>query len=143
MKYKCVIGKINKICSISDRYMSKRIKEENLSILRNHIPLFYILPDDGTPLLFNEVASLWEISKSSLSDIVAKYEGQGLVKKCCCFEDKRSIYISLTPKAIYIKEKLGEIENEFLDSLLKNFDKNERNAFEDNIDKALINVEKL
>lgn len=143
MKRKCIIGKINKICSISDRYMSKRIKEENLPILRNHTSLFYILPEDGTPLLFNEVANIWEISKSSLSDIIAKYESQGLIKKCCCFQDKRSVYISLTPKAIYIKEKLDEIENEFLDLLLRNFDDNERNVFEDNIDKALVNMEKV
>lgn len=143
MKCKCIIGKINKMSSISDRYMSKRIKEENLPILRNHISLFYILPEDGTPLLFNEVANIWEISKSSLSDIIAKYETQGLIKKCCCFQDKRSVYISLTPQAVYIKEKLDKIEKEFLDLLLRNFANNERNIFEDNIDKALINIEKI
>lgn len=143
MKHKCIIGKIDKICSISDRYIAKRIKEEDLPILRNHISLFYILPEDGTALLFNEIANMWEISKSSLSDIIAKYENQGLVKKCCCFQDKRSVYISLTPKALYIKEKLDEIENEFLDLLLKNFSKSERDVFENNIDKALHNLEDL
>lgn len=143
MKRKCIIGKINKICSISDRYMAKRIKEENLPILRNHISLFYILPKDGTALLFNEVANIWEISKSSLSDIIAKYESQGLIKKCCCFKDKRSVYISLTPEAVLIKEKLEQIEIEFIELLLINFNDNERNVFEDNINKSLLNIEKI
>lgn len=143
MKDKCIVGKINQICNISNKYSIKRINEENLPILRNHIPLFYILSSDGMPLLFNEIASIWNISKSSLSDIIVKYENQGLIKKCSCSEDKRSIYISLTPEAVIIKEKLYEIERDFLNLLLKNFDKDQRNIFENDIDKALSNIEKM
>ena len=113
-----------------------------MPILRNHIPLFYILSDDGTPLIFNEIANIWNISKSSLSDIITKYENQGLIKKCSCSEDKRSVYISLTPEATIIKKKLCEIEDEFLNLLLKNFDKDQWNTFEDDIDKALRNIER-
>lgn len=141
MKRQCIIGKINKICTISDKYIIKRINEERLPILKNHIPLFYILPQDGTALLFNEIANMWKISKSSLSDIIVKYENQGLIKKCICSEDKRSVYISLTPEALYIKEKLDKIEEEFLDLLLSNFDKNTKSIFEDIMDKALKNIE--
>jgi len=47
-----------------------------------------------------------EISKSSLSDIINKYESQRLIIKCVCDEDKRSIYISLTLEGIHIKQKL-------------------------------------
>lgn len=142
MQDKCIIRKINSISDISDKYIIKRIKEEGLPILRNHIPLFYILSGDGTPLIFNEIANIWNISKSSLSDIIAKYESQGLIKKCSCSEDKRSVYISLTPKATIIKKKLCEIEDEFLNLLLKNFDKDQWNTFENDIDKALSNIER-
>ena len=84
----CILGKINQINSISNKFIAKKIKEENLPILLNHVPLFYILPEDGTTMIFNEIASIWEISKSSLSDIINKYENQGLIKKCDCSEDK-------------------------------------------------------
>ena len=47
MRDLCIIGKIEEIELISHRYMEKRIKEENLPILKNHIPLFYILPENG------------------------------------------------------------------------------------------------
>ncbi|MCB2290158.1 winged helix DNA-binding protein [Clostridium sp. CS001] len=143
MEYKCIIRKINDICNVYDKYIVKRINEERLPILMNHIPLFYILSADGTPLIFNEIANIWKISKSSLSDIIVKYEKLGLIKKCCCSEDKRSVYISLTPEAAIIKEKLREIEDEVRDLLLKDFDKNQRNTFENDIDKALSNIEKI
>jgi DNA-binding MarR family transcriptional regulator len=143
MKDKCIMGKINTICDISHKYAMKRINEEKLPVLRNHAPLFYILPGDGTPLLFNEIANIWKISKSSLSDIVVKYENQGLIKKCSCSEDKRSVYISLTPEAVIIKEKLYGIQDEFLNLLLNTFDEDQRDTFEKDMDKALSNLETL
>lgn len=140
MKSKCIIGKINKISEASNRFLIDKIKDEQLPILLNHETLFHILPEDGSRLLFNEIASIWKISKSSLSDIINKYESQGLIKKCICNEDKRSIYISLTPEAVSIKQRLQEIDREFLDLLLKDFDEDQRKVFEENIDKALNNL---
>jgi DNA-binding MarR family transcriptional regulator len=143
MKKGCILNKINEINSISCKFITRKIKEERLPILQNHILLFFILPEDGSALIFNEIANIWEISKSSLSDIINKYEAQGLIKKCVCSEDKRSVYISLTPEALDIKLKLQCIEAEFLNLMLKDFDKDARQVFEDNIDKVLINIEKM
>lgn len=139
----CIIGKINEISAASDRYIKKRIKEEQMPILKSHIPLFYILPENGEAMLFNEIVDLWNISKSSLSDIITKYEAIGLIKKCSCKEDKRSFYISLLPEAVTIRCKLADIEKEFLDILLKEFNKEERALFDKIIDKALINSMKI
>lgn len=143
MKNHCILGKINEINSIADKFISKKIQEEGLPILQNHIPLFYILPEDGSPLIFNEISNIWEISKSSLSDIINKYENQGLIKKCICFEDKRSVYVSLKPEALYIKRKLMDMETEFLNFLLNDFEDSERQSFEENINKALRNAKKM
>lgn len=139
----CLIGKVNEISSSYSKFIVKKIKNEGLVILQNHKSLFYILPEDGSPLLFNQISNIWGISKSSLSDIINKYESQGLIKKCICYEDKRSVYISLTSKGVDIKQKLDSIETEFLDLLLSDFDKNKRESFEANIDKALKNIEKI
>lgn len=143
MKGKCIISKINDINAYSIKFVIKRINEERLPILQNHTSLFHILPEDGTTLLFNEIASIWEISKSSLSDIINKYENQGLIKKCTCSEDKRSVHISLTSEGLLMKQKLESIEPEFLDLLLSGFDSDQRRIFEDNIDKALKNIRKM
>ncbi|WP_026883968.1 MarR family winged helix-turn-helix transcriptional regulator [Clostridium akagii] len=143
MTKNCILDKINEINSISNKYIEKRIKEEGLPILKNHIPLFCILPEEGSALLFNEISNIWEISKSSLSDIINKYENKGLVKKCICAEDKRSVYISLTPEAMYIKQKIASIEAEILDLMLKDFDRKEKEIFEQNFDKVLKSIKKM
>lgn len=143
MKSKCIISKINKISEASTKFLIKKIKDEQLPILQNHATLFDILPEDGSKMLFNEIAGIWKISKSSLSDIINKYESQGLIKKCVCDADKRSVYISLTPEAIYIKEKLQMMEKEFLNLLLIDFSEEQRKIFEDNIDNALKNIIKM
>lgn len=143
MDKKCIMGKINMISETFDKFIIKKIKAEGLPILQNHITLFHILPEDGSKLLFNEVASIWKISKSSLSDIINKYVNQGLINKFECYEDRRSIHISLTEDAIPIKLRILELEEEFRTALLKNFTQEERVVFEDNINSALNNIKKM
>ncbi|MGL6058063.1 MAG: MarR family winged helix-turn-helix transcriptional regulator [Culicoidibacterales bacterium] len=140
MKNECIVGKINTISTQADKFFVKRIKAENLPILRNHIALFYLLPENGEKMLFNELAKQWDISKSSLSDIINKYESLGLVTKCSCNDDKRTIYLSLTPQAFTIKAKLDQIEAEFLERLLQSFSSEERTIFEMYIKKAINNL---
>lgn len=143
MDKKCIMGKINMISETFDKFMIKKIKAEGLPILQNHITLFHILPEDGSKLLFNEVVSMWKISKSSLSDIINKYENQGLINKCECHEDRRSIHISLTEDAIPIKLRILDLEEEFRNVLLEDFTQEERVVFEDNINSALNNIKKM
>lgn len=143
MKKRCILDNINEINSISNKFIDKKIKEEGLPILQNHIPLFYILPEDGSALIFNEISNIWGISKSSLSDIINKYESQGLIKKYNCPEDKRTVYVSLKSEALYIVRKLLSIEAEFLGLMLNDFGNNEKQIFEKNINKSLKNVRKI
>jgi DNA-binding MarR family transcriptional regulator len=143
MKKGCILDKINEINSVSNKFIEKKIKEEGLPILQNHIPLFYILPEDGSALIFNEISNIWKISKSSLSDIINKYESQGLIKKYNCLEDKRTVYVSLKSEALYIVRKLLSIEAEFLGLMLNDFDNNEKQIFEKNINKSLKNIRKI
>ena len=140
MKQGCILGKMNEINSILFKFIVKRIKEEHLPILQNHMPLFFILPEDGSAMVFNEISNIWDISKSSLSDIINKYEAQGLLKKSVCSEDKRSVYISLEPDALIIKQTLLRIEAEFLDAMLRNFTLDKKEIFQENIDTALTNI---
>lgn len=143
MDKKCIMGKIHMISETFDKFMIKKIKAEGLPILQNHITLFHILPEDGSKLLFNDVVRIWKISKSSLSDIINKYENQGLINKCECHEDRRSIYIRLTEDAMPIKRRILELEEEFRNALLENFTQEERSVFEYNINSALNNIKKM
>lgn len=143
MKYECVIGKIRNINVIVDKYLAKKINEEKIPILKNHIALFYILPSNSDSILFNELSKEWGISKSSLSDIVNKYQKLGFVDKCSCCDDKRSIYLSLTKEGIKMKEILVRLEVEFLELFFKGFDSNEQDIFEKQIDRVLDNTSSI
>ena len=143
MELGCIFSYINKIGAISNKFLAKRIKEEGLPILQNHSLLFYILPKDKSQLLFSEIVERGKISKSSLSDIINKYENLGLVCKCISNEDKRNIYINLTDDGVYVKNKLEDIKNEALDAMLDGFDENQRAIFKDCVSKALVNIKKV
>lgn len=136
----CLLSKINEINSISISFIKKKIKAMNLPILANHIPLFYILSVDSRPMYFTEIMTQWGISKSSLSDILAKYENLGLIDKSYCKDDKRSIYVNLRPEAMYIVEALKVIEAEFLDKMLKNMNVKEIEAMTRQLNQVLVNL---
>ncbi len=137
MKTRCIIGKIWELSSYLDEQVKYKLKEAQLPILRNHIPLFYILPESGEALRFNELAAQWNISKSSLSDIITKYEALGLIKKCECSTDKRNLYLSLTEKAIHLKERLYILEDEILAECFGDFSVEEQALLGKMIDKVL------
>lgn len=142
MECKCIIGNINSISDISNKFLDKKIKKDNLPVLRNHIKLFYIIPQKGDKMLFNELSKIWGISKSSLSDIIYKYENLGFIEKNECKNDKRTVYLNLTEKAIPIINKLDSYEEEFLDILLHDFG-DEAIIFKENLFKALKNINKI
>ncbi len=140
MNNTCLLSKINEISSISISYIKKKIKEMNLPILVSHIPLFYILSADNKPMYFAEIMTQWGISKSSLSDILAKYEKLGLIDKFYCKDDKRSIYVNLKPEAMYIVEALKVIEAECLGKMLKNMNVKELEMLTEQLDQVLVNL---
>lgn len=137
MKTRCIIGKIWELSSYLDKQVKMKIKEANLPILRNHMPLFYILPDTGAPIRFNELASKWNISKSSLSDIITKYEALGLINKCECVADKRNLYLSLTEEAIVLRSRLHQLEDDILSECFGDFTEEEQAVLSKMIDRVL------
>lgn len=143
MELGCIFSYINKIGSISNKFLTKRIKEEGLPILQNHALLFYRLPEDKSPLLFSEIVKIGKMSKSSLSDIINKYESLGLVSKSICNEDKRNIYINLTDYGVNVKHKLDQIKDEALNAMLDGFDENQKEIFKKYVSKALLNIKKV
>ncbi|MDP5276044.1 MarR family winged helix-turn-helix transcriptional regulator [Chengkuizengella axinellae] len=142
MRHESLLGKINEINSSSSSYISKRLKEENFPLLRNHLPLFFILPHNGEMMQFNEIASNWNISKSSLSDVLAKYEELGFIKKSQCDSDKRITNIGLTQEAYPILDKLKKIGTDLINILLSDFETEDREIFETYINKVISNIDK-
>ncbi len=142
MKFECAVGKMRYTLSVAERYLTRRISEDDLPILASHIPLFYILPEDKSAMMFNEVSKKWQISKSSLSDIINKYQALGILSKLECPQDKRSIYIALTEAGLEIRVCLKKYEGEFLDLMLSGLSEASKAEFEKNLDHVVRNATK-
>lgn len=67
-------GTYKEINSLSNNWTKEEIKDLNVPVLINHIPLFYLLPEDGSLMEFRTLRDQCKISKSSLSDVQLKKE---------------------------------------------------------------------
>ena len=130
MEARCLIGVFRQIAKDLDKQLKRRIELDGLPILVTHIPLFYILPESGESIHFNELSAEWVISKSSLSDLLKRYEENGLIYREDNLEDKRVVNFGMTPEGIAIKRKLVQIEDDLLLEMMKDLDVDERDALE-------------
>jgi len=140
MNYNCVALKLKEVNALSDKFYTRKFKELELPILMNHIQLFYILSSSLKPLAFTEIFNMWDISKSSLSEIINKYQKMGFLEKISSADDKRSFTIVLTEEGKEIRAILGKIEDEWLSVFYSNFDDETRADFEKNVERLLKNL---
>jgi DNA-binding MarR family transcriptional regulator len=137
MALTCVIGKINQMNKLAEEYVNLRIKQDQLPVLRSHVSLFYILPESGEKMRFQDLVDIWGVSKSSASEVVVKYEQMGLLEKCICGEDRRNVFVSLKPEAVALKRKFEKIEQDFLELILADLSEEEKEQFSEYLDRAI------
>lgn len=137
MALTCVIGKINHMNKLAEDYVNQRLKEIQCPVLRSHVHLFYILPESGEKMKFQDLVDVWGVSKSSASEVIVKYENMGLIEKCACGEDKRSVFVSLKPEAVALKRQFEKIEQEFLELILSDLTEVEKELFSAFLDRAI------
>ena len=140
MEKKCILGMISEINTLANERIKTEVKALNLPVLINHIPLFYLLPEDGSSIEFRVLREKWQISKSSLSDLLHKYESLGYVEKDMTCEDKRCVRIGLTKEALVIRAQFLEIEARILNTMVSSLDLEARDALETNIVTVLNNM---
>lgn len=138
--YDCIPLKLRSVITLTDKFYTKKIKERGLPILMNHMPLFYILSSAGKPLAFTEIFNSWEISKSSLSEVINKYHAMGFVEKILSAEDKRSFSVILTDDGQKIKDVLDEMADELLDKFYSSFNESSRERFEKDVEDIIANL---
>ena len=143
MEKKCVLSMMNEINILSNEMIKKEVKALDIPVLVNHIPLFYILPEDGSLMEFRVLREKWQISKSSLSDMLHKYEAMGYVEKDTPCEDKRCVMIRLTQDALAIKKQFLAIEAKILNDMVTGLASEEREVLERNIVTVLNNMKNM
>ena len=126
MEARCLIGVFRQISKDLDKELKVKLKERRVPILVAHITLFYILPQDGETLAFNLLLKKWHISKSSLSDILKRYEQEKLIYRKDSHVDKRVVEFGLSSRGLKVIEDLIHIEDELLEDLMINLKENEK-----------------
>ena len=143
MNCDCIALKLKDVIVLTEKFYAKRIKELSLPILKNHLPLFYFLSDAERPLAFTEIFNSWEISKSSLSEVINKYHRLGFIEKIDSVEDKRSFSIALTEKGKELRNILAELEYELMTKFYSNFSTDLKVNFEKNVDQVIENLSEI
>jgi DNA-binding MarR family transcriptional regulator len=80
---------------LSDAFPYSMTERETISLIRK-----------SNGILPSELASHTKITTQSMSQILKKFEGQGLIKRVPSKEDKRKVYIWLTAHGKNLVEKL-------------------------------------
>lgn len=121
----CVLEHIYAISQYSKARYEQELRKKNIPISSKHIRLFLILGDEQRGLKFNEISTALGLSKSTLSDIIAKYEENKLILRKECTEDRRNVYVVLTEKGRMCVHDILEIESEILKHLMVNLSQEE------------------
>ncbi|HXB12675.1 MAG TPA: MarR family transcriptional regulator [Bacteroidia bacterium] len=100
--------------AVSKLYKSLRrkndsIKNYSLTEVETIMHLFR-----SSPQLPTELAAVVKITTQSMSQILKKMEGQGIIKRIPSKDDKRKVYISLTPLGKKMVEQVRYDTHEWL-----------------------------
>jgi len=133
-----VVGILYHLRDSFDKQLKEKIKKEDIPIKWNHVGLFMILSSLGEELEYREVANVWNKSKSTLSDIVNRYENLGFIEKNYYDENKKLLYIKLTKEGKMYGDYFEKLSVEFLDEGYKGLTEEEIDVFI----KVLLNIRK-
>ena len=74
----------------------------------------------------SEIAVEINRSKSTVTELVNKLEKLGYVKKKCCMDDSRVIYVVLTKEGKNARKKYEDVYSSLINKTFKNFSSNEK-----------------
>ncbi len=134
----CIIGKYHELSNQAEIFAKKQLDEAKIELNPKYFSILHILTNGN--LLFNELQSQTELSKSTLSDVINKWVKLGYVQKFECPVDKRNVYIGLTEKGMLTVHKINRIDMEFQQRALKDFTDSEIIDFNRKLEKIIKNL---
>ena len=94
----------------------------------------------GEGVLFSDLLSETNQAKSSLSDILDRYEQMGLITRAGCDSDKRRVRIFLTAESERYTEIFDQIGEEAVKKMTRDFNEEERKLFTELLMRADNNI---
>ncbi len=128
------VGQMQLIGEKFTEYLKKELKKREIPINGNHIGFFIILADFNNKLEFKEIAEIARKSKSSLCDIVDRYEDQGLAQREHSSANKKTVYVKLTSEGLKYSREIKEITDQYFDKITRNLNEKQIKEIEGILD---------
>lgn len=130
MNDKYIIYFISRTKANMIKFIENRLKSNELNdLIPTHGNILTALYESDGRLTMKEIAKKIGKDKSTVTALVNKLIGLGYIKKDKCDIDKRVTYISLTDKAIDIKDKFDFISSQVKETAYKDFTEEEKKEF--------------
>ncbi|WP_373599942.1 MarR family winged helix-turn-helix transcriptional regulator [Paraclostridium bifermentans] len=130
MNDKYIIYFISRTKANMIKFIENRLKSNELNdLIPTHGNILTALYESDGRLTMKEIAKKIGKDKSTVTALVNKLISLGYIKKDKCDIDKRVTYISLTDKAIDIKDKFDFISSQVKETAYKDFTEEEKKEF--------------
>lgn len=130
MKDKYIIYFISRTKDNMIKFIDKNLKLNNLNdLIPTHGNILTALYESNGQLTMKEISKKIGKDKSTVTSLVNKLIILGYVKKDKCSIDKRVTYISLTEKALSIKDRFDLISSQVKETAYKDFTNEEKKEF--------------
>lgn len=130
MKDKYIIYFISRTKDNMIKFIDKNLKLNNLNdLIPTHGNILTALYESNGQLTMKEISKKIGKDKSTVTSLVNKLIILGYVKKDKCLIDKRVTYISLTEKALSIKDGFDLISSQVKETAYKDFTNEEKKEF--------------
>lgn len=121
-------------------YSSRKLTEYGINAAEEYI-LMYLMGNSGANQ--EQIAKFFVLDKGSVARSLAKLEGKGFIVRRVNDVNQREKVISLTEKALELKEALNALLVEWKKAMYEGMNESEIAVFEKTVSKIAVNVTKI
>ncbi len=132
---------ISKIKAIGGRRFDRILQQKNIDAFNGaQGKILYLLWNNGK-MTATDISRKSGLAKTTITAMLARMHEQGLVNFAENSSDKRSVFVSLTPEALKMKEQYDDVTREMENIYYKGFTDAEAEQFESFLKRILSNLE--
>jgi DNA-binding MarR family transcriptional regulator len=130
---------ISKVHQTAGRIFARLLRERGMEIHPAHGRILFVLWQDG-PMAIHDLARRVSLGKSTLTNALDRLEASGDVKRVRSLEDRRTIFVELTPKFDDTRKQFEEVSQVMNDLFYQGFTPEEVAVFENQLKRILDNL---
>ena len=134
-----MLRKISVITKSTNKYRSEKFKDFNINACDN---AFFLCLHKRAHMSQDEISKRVVINKSNTARILSRLEEDGFIERKQSLTDKRRMEVSLTENGENLIPHILEINNEFEDFLMDSLSVEEKNVFEQLLNKVYMQAVK-